>query len=43
MRADDIIFEYRLSEFRFSNKIRMTCEIHVEANKDNSHIAEWRG
>ena len=33
------VFQYRFSEIRFSNKIRMVCEI--EANKDNSHIAEW--
>ena len=26
MRADDIVFEYRFTELKFSNKIRKTCE-----------------
>ena len=39
MRADDIVFEYRFSEWRFTNKIRKTCE--TEENKNNSHIAGW--
>ena len=37
MRTDDIVFEYRFSESRFSNKIRKACE--TEENKNNSHIA----
>ena len=39
MRADDILFEYRFSESRFSNKIRKTCE--TEDNKNTSHIPGW--
>ena len=39
MRADDIVFEYRFTELKFSNKIRKTCEI--EEDKNNSHIAGW--
>ena len=39
MRADDIVFEYRFTELKFSNKIRKTCE--TEEDKNNSHIAGW--
>ena len=39
MRADDIVFEYRLSEFRLSNKIKNSRE--AEGNKNNSHVDEW--
>ena len=38
MRVDDIVFEYRFNEFRFSNKIRKSYE--SEENKKNLHIAE---
>ena len=39
MRADDILFEYQLSEFGLTNKIRKSCE--TEKNKNTSHVAEW--
>ena len=38
MKADDIVFEYQLSEFGLTNKIRKSCE--TEKNKNNSHVAE---
>ena len=39
MRADDVVFEYQLSEFGLTNKIRKSCE--TEKNKNTSHVAEW--
>ena len=39
MRADDIVFEYQLSEFGLITKIRKPCE--TEENKNNWYVAEW--
>ena len=39
VKADDIVFEYQLSEFELINKIRKSCE--TEKNKNTSHVVEW--
>ena len=38
-RADDIAFEYQLSEFGLITKIRKPCE--TGENKNNWYVAEW--
>ena len=39
LRANDIVFEYQLSEFRLSNEIGNSRK--TEENKYNLHVAEW--